>query len=144
MSPRALELLSLQTSLFDPDLPQAVALAAEHIAARLLAESAPLLVRLSLIPTPAMSAVYEDAQGGEASEPVSSDPPEPQIPAEIHNTIDPDSLALVRPRSIGVEYVGSAVMSLVDFTSLLMGLGLSGPIRAAGVGSIIGRMAAPA
>ncbi len=138
---RVLELLSLQTSLFDPDLPQTVALAAEHIAARLLAESAPLLVRLSLIPTPAMPVVNDAAQA--ASESVSSEPPESRTPAEIY-TIDANSLELARPRSIGVEQVGLAAMDLVNFTSLLMGLGLSGPLRAAVVGSIIGRMAAPA
>lgn len=55
-----------------------------------------------------------------------------------------DSLQLAFPRSVGVEHVGLWAMQQVGFVALLEELGLSGPQRAAVVGSVIGRMAAPA
>jgi transposase len=57
--------------------------------------------------------------------------------------VDVDSLTLVRPRSVGVEQVALWAMEQVDFIPLLKQLGLSGPMRAAVVGSVVGRMAAP-
>jgi hypothetical protein len=58
-------------------------------------------------------------------------------------TVLVDTLELVRPRSIGVEHVGLWAMLQVGFHDLLLELGLSGPLRAAILGVIIGRMAAP-
>ena len=58
--------------------------------------------------------------------------------------VDVDSLTLAFPRSVGVEQVGLWAMQQVGFVPLLEELGLSGPQRAAVVGSVIGRMAAPA
>lgn len=57
--------------------------------------------------------------------------------------VDVDSLALSRPRTVGVEAVGLWAMAEVDFVGLLQALGLTGPQRALIVGAIIGRMAAP-
>ena len=57
--------------------------------------------------------------------------------------IDVDSLALSRPRTVGVEAVGLWAMAEVDLVGLLQALGLTGPQRALSVGAIIGRMAAP-
>lgn len=57
--------------------------------------------------------------------------------------VDVNSLEWVRPRSVGVEHTGLWAMSQVGFIDLLIELGLSGPIRAAILGAIIGRMAAP-
>lgn len=62
---------------------------------------------------------------------------------ERYQAVDVSSLALVRPRSVGVEQLGLWAMEQVGFVSLLEGLGFTGPQRAAAVGSIIGRMAAP-
>ena len=53
-------------------------------------------------------------------------------------------MALVRPRTVGVEAAALWAMQQVDFTGLLESLGFTGPQRAAAIGSIIGRMAAPA
>lgn len=49
---------------------------------------------------------------------------------------------MIRPRPMGVEPIGLWVMAQVGFLGLLERLGLTGPRRAAAVGSIIGRMAA--
>ena len=58
--------------------------------------------------------------------------------------VDVDSLELVRPRSVGVEHVALWAMRQLRPPSLLEGLGLSGAQRAAVLGNLVGRMAAPA
>lgn len=60
-----------------------------------------------------------------------------------YQAVDVSSLELVRPRSVGVEQLGLWAMEQVGFVPLLERLGFTGPQRAAAVGSIIGRMAAP-
>lgn len=70
-----------------------------------------------------------------ASEPV-------PVAADLQS-VDVDSLELLRPRSVGVEQVGLWAMRQVGFEPLLEGLGFNGPQRAAVIGSIIARMAAP-
>ncbi len=57
--------------------------------------------------------------------------------------IDPDSLELTQPRSIGVEHVALAAMRELAFEPLLDSLGINGVMRTAIVGSIIARMAVP-
>lgn len=57
--------------------------------------------------------------------------------------VDPDSLELTRPRSIGVEHAALAAMRELAFEPLLESLGISGVMRTAIVGSVIARMAAP-
>ena len=61
---------------------------------------------------------------------------------ELHS-VAVDSLALLRPRSVGVEAVGLWALQQLGVLALLVRLGLTGPQRAAALGSIIGRMAAP-
>lgn len=68
--------------------------------------------------------------------------PDAVAPMQVHS-IAVDSLTLSRPRTVGVEAVGLWAMAQVDFIALLEGLGLSGPQRAAVLGVILGRMAAP-
>ncbi len=65
-------------------------------------------------------------------------------PAAALPRVDVDSLELVRPRSVGVEHVALWAMRQLRPPSLLEELGLSGPQRAAVLGSLVGRMAAPA
>lgn len=62
--------------------------------------------------------------------------------AEVHRIVL-DSLELVRPRTVGVEAVGLWAIEQLDFIALLEELGLTGPPRAAALGVILGRMAAP-
>lgn len=57
--------------------------------------------------------------------------------------VDPDSLELTQPRSIGVEHVALAAMRELEFELLLSGLGINGVMRTAIMGSLIARMAAP-
>lgn len=108
--------LSGQAALFDEEgkgLPLAVERQAERIAARLLAEQGPA------------------AEGGAV-------PGGGDVQA-----VDVDSLSLVRPRSVGVEQVGLWALRQAGLEERLQALGLTGPQRAAAVGLIIGRMAAP-
>ena len=63
-------------------------------------------------------------------------------PVEVHSLVV-DSLKLSRPRTVGVEAVGLWAMAQVEFVALLETLGLTGPQRAAVLGVILGRMAAP-
>jgi len=58
-------------------------------------------------------------------------------------SVDVNSLELVQPRSVGVEQVGLWAMEQVGFARLLEDVGLNGPQRAAAMGLVIGRMAAP-
>jgi transposase len=76
--------------------------------------------------------------------PAVAPPPAESAPERDLQTVDVASLELLRPRSVGVEHLGLWAMGQVDFIGLLTGLGLSGPQRAAVVGSIIARMAEPA
>ena len=57
--------------------------------------------------------------------------------------VDVDSLELSRPRTVGVEHVALWAMQQVGFDQLLQEHGLTGPQRAAAIGTIIGRMAVP-
>jgi transposase len=54
-----------------------------------------------------------------------------------------DSLMLTRPRSVGIEQLGLWAMAQVDFPGLLRDCGFNGPQRAAAIGTVIARMAAP-
>jgi transposase len=67
----------------------------------------------------------------------------PAMTADVQS-VDVDSLELTRPRSVGVEQVALWAMQAVGFVELLIGLGLSGPLRSLILGVIIGRMAYPA
>jgi len=65
------------------------------------------------------------------------------VSADVQS-VDVNSLELTRPRSVGVEQVALWAMQTVGFIELLIGLGLSGPLRSILLGVIIGRMAHPA
>ena len=57
--------------------------------------------------------------------------------------VDVDSLALIRPRSVGVEHVALWAMDQLGLRTLFDQLGLGASIRNAAIGSIIARMARP-
>jgi transposase len=119
------ELMAGQDSLVGVDLPKSAALEAERIAEQL---------QLHRAPTPPASAI----QAKSAPKPEPETAPETDVQA-----VDVNSLELVRPRSVGVEHIGLWAMRQVSFVDLLIASGLSGPLRAAILGVIIGRMAAP-
>jgi transposase len=60
-----------------------------------------------------------------------------------YQSVDVDSLELVRPRSVGVEHVALAALRQVGLDRHLEQLGFSGPQRAAAIGTIVARMTAP-
>ena len=62
----------------------------------------------------------------------------------VYHEVDVDSLELVRPRSIGVEHVGLAALGWLELPRILEQVGFNGKQQAAVIGSVIGRMAAPA
>jgi transposase len=107
------QLLKGQEALLPPELPADAEQEAQRLVARLIAREAPL-----------------------AS-------PEPDAPEGDYQSVDVDSMALVRPRTVGVEQLGLWAMEQTGLIDYLAGLGWNGPQRAAAIGSIIGRMAAP-
>ena len=112
------QLLSSQDALLATDIGPDVEHEAQRIAAQLLARHG------ELQPDP------QQQHGGEDGE------------REFHH-VDVASLQLLRPRSVGVEHLALWAMQQVQFIPLLAHLGLNGPQRAAAVGSVIARMAAP-
>ena len=63
--------------------------------------------------------------------------------SEDLQTVEVDSVELTRPRSVGVEQVGCWALEQLGLVDLLGELGLNGPMRAAAVGAIVGRLARP-
>ena len=63
--------------------------------------------------------------------------------SEDLQTVEVDSVAFVRPRSVGVEQVGCWALEQLGLGDLLGELGLIGPMRAAAAGAIVGRLARP-
>ena len=59
-------------------------------------------------------------------------------------TVDVDSLALTRPRSVGIEQVGLWAIERLGLVELLAGLGVNAALRTAAVASIVARLAYPA
>jgi hypothetical protein len=83
------------------------------------------------------------ARQGE-SRPAPSDPATAPEAADTDiQTVDVNSMELTRPRTVGVEAVALWAMQYVGFIEILLGLGLSGPLRSVILGVIIGRMASP-
>ncbi len=71
--------------------------------------------------------------------------PEEAKPTETDfQSVDINTLSLVQPRSIGVEHLGLWAIQQIGLDDILKQLKLTRPQQAAIIGSIIGRMAAPA
>ena len=65
-------------------------------------------------------------------------------PARDIQAVDVDSLELARPRGVGAERVGLWALEQAGLPALLRELGIGRALRAAALGSIVGRMAFPA
>ena len=63
--------------------------------------------------------------------------------SEPMQTVEVDSVELTRPRSVGVEQAGCWALEQLGMGDLLEELGLNGPMRAAAVGAVVGRLARP-
>jgi transposase len=70
--------------------------------------------------------------------------PAQDTPAPSYREVEIESLELVRPRSVGVEHVGWYALAELGLVEVLTELGLNGVQRAAVMGNVIARMAAPA
>ena len=66
-----------------------------------------------------------------------------EAPSEDLQTVEVDSVELMRPRSVGVEQVGWWALEQLGVGDLLEALGLNGPMRAAAMGAMVGRLARP-
>ena len=66
-----------------------------------------------------------------------------EVSSEEVQTVEVDSVELTRPRSVGVEQVGCWALEQLGLGDLLGELGLNGPMRAAAVGAMLGRLARP-
>ena len=125
MCVRIEELVAGQASLVEVDLPIATALEADRIVEQLQLHRAP-------------------TRSASATQSQSASKPEPEaVPETDVQAVDVNSLELVRPRSVGVEHIGLWAMRQVSFVELLIEVGIFGPLRAAILGGIIGRMAVP-
>ena len=62
---------------------------------------------------------------------------------EDYQEVDVTSLELIRPRSVGVENVALEALTRLQLPQILESVGLNSVQRAAAMGSIVGRMAAP-
>jgi len=60
-----------------------------------------------------------------------------------YHSVDVESLELLRPRSVAIEHVALATLRQVRLDRQLAALGLNGPQRAAAIGTLVARMAAP-
>jgi len=123
------EILTGQRVLLPMSMPAVIEEAAQHYAARLVVtrgEAPAVVERTASSPSPQPS----------PSSP-SSNPP-------VYQEVEVDSLALLHPRSVGVEHVGLHVMAQVELIDKLAELGVNGTLRAAIVGNLIARMAQPA
>ena len=67
-----------------------------------------------------------------------------EVPASDFQEVDINSLQQIKPRSIGVEFVGMHALSALGLVEKLTELGINGVMRAAIIGNIIGRMTKPA
>ncbi|MHB1290847.1 MAG: hypothetical protein ACYCY5_01470 [Sulfuricella sp.] len=101
------QLLGAQASLVELAVPETV----ERLAQRYAAQ---LVVRASQPPVV--------APGGEGASATVATPP-------AFAEVDPDSLQLVQPRSVGVEHVALSAMQALDFEPLLASLGINGVMR---------------
>jgi hypothetical protein len=67
----------------------------------------------------------------------------PTVAPPAFAEIEPDSLQLVQPRSVGVEHAALSAMQSVGFEPLLASLGINGVMRTSIIATIVARMAAP-
>jgi transposase len=63
--------------------------------------------------------------------------------AADYQSVDVDSLELLRPRSVAVEHVALAAVRQVGLDRKLAALGFNGPQQAAAIGTLVARMVAP-
>jgi transposase len=121
------QLLRPQVDLVDIPCPDTIERAAQRYVGQLLDR---------VLPAAAVEGGgTQDADAGAVASPVA-------VPD--FQEVDIDSLQQSRPRSVGVEHVALHALAQLGFIDKLTELGINGVNRAAILGNLIGRMAAPA
>lgn len=113
------QVLNAQDLLLAPDCSPEIERAAQRYAAALVARA----------PTPEAATEQTSAASGSAQ--------------RDYAEVDVDSIQQIQPRSVGVEHLGLHALSQLGFVNKLIELEIHGPLRAAIIGNIIGRMAKP-
>lgn len=106
----------------------------ERAAQRCVAQ---LVQRADTVPEPAPVSVADG--GGSVAAPAAA-----SSEGASFTSVDLNSLQITQPRSVGVEHVALHAFAQLGLIDKLRELGLNGPMRAAILGNIVGRMAAPA
>lgn len=129
------QLLSAQNSLFDIECTVTVEREAQRIANQ-------LLVRQSeSIPTGKSG---EQGKGHIQDGSKGSITTQSEAVDQSHiQSLNVDSLDVIRPRTVGAEHVSLWAMNQIGFVEILEEVGFTGPQRMAAVGSVIGRMVDP-
>lgn len=123
------QLLRPQVDLVDIPCPDAIERAAQRYAGQLLVRALPAAAIVGSNPPDV------GAGAGAVASPVA-------VPD--FQEVDIDSLQQSQPRSVGVEHVALHALAQLGFVDKLTELGINGVNRAAILGNVIGRMAAPA
>jgi len=122
------QLLQPQEVLLGPDCAAHIERAAQRYAAQLVVR-APVVEQCAPLSSPQVGS-----------------PPAPgapqTAPPDFHE-VDIDTLQQTQPRSVGVEHVALQALGQLGFVDKLTELGINGVQRAAILGNVIGRMAAP-
>ena len=137
------ELLHNQVSLIASTLSEQAQALAQRYTAQLIALRPALAV---VAPAPQCAMPAGGVALAEDGVPVSAaqaDKGSPQTQTERFQSVDLDSIELVRPRSVGVENAALCAMRQCGFEAKLSALGLNRPQIAAAVASVIARMAHP-
>jgi hypothetical protein len=136
-------LLHNQVTLIDSTLSEQAQTLAQRYAAQLIALR-PGLTAAAPATQCVMAASAALAEGSVALSAAQADKGSPQAQAERFESVDLDSIELVRPRSVGVENAALCAMRQCGFEDKLSELGLNRPQIAAAVASVVARMAHPA
>ena len=123
------QLLRPQVDLVDIPCPDAIERAAQRYVGQLLDRA-----------LPAAAVEGSNTPGAGAGAGAVASP----VAAPDFQEVDIDSLQQSRPRSVGVEHVALHALAQLGFVDKLTELGINGVNRAAILGNVIGRMAAPA
>jgi transposase len=121
-------LLHPQETLVAVECPSHIERAAQRYAGQLVARAPVLDNDTGAAGSPASASVFTETRR----------------PSPDFQEVDIDSQQLTLPRSVGVEHVGLHALEQLGFVEKLTELGVNGVMRAAILGSLIGRMAKPA
>jgi transposase len=100
--------------------------------------------QMSLTPTSKTIAAMAQRYAARLIAYVKPTPPPKESTAPVYHEVDVESLEMVRPRSIGIEYVCLAALGWIGLPRILAQIGLNSKQQAAVIANVIGRMVEPA